>query len=451
MKKRSRKLSAVVLAAGLAVTVFGTGDLAQAAAIGSTIYWVNILYKLNYFDYEKNPRVVDDYSDTVSIPEKLQEYLNTVHVSKASVNKKTFKVGDTLTYRIVLKDNGLKSLESDSIVDEEIDYSSVKCVALNLAAKKSGQRVCLYLKPVRKNADGSVEWKGSMKIRKGMQPGKWIVQSIDVNPNTTEWHEWAFSLLNREQNGNPQYPDLSWGDFKVTGTKADLTAPKIVRLKNRRVSKHRIQVRWKVLDPSGAYCYLVWGGDVYGERLKKTGNYYKITETKSWLQGDIGLVAVDTWGNQVYYEIVKGKWRNPIRTDRASSQISIRKITQKKPTVKPGEIQKITLSMKWKKFKPERMRIDYRAPYAYLWDDPSAIVELKAKNRSKTKWSGTFQLKPTSNWKGTWSIAKICVFGKNSNGRRVTLTIENSRWMPSSHVGSGYLRADLSGGNIRVQ
>lgn len=444
MKKRSRKLSAVVLAGSMACILFISGGIAQAEGAESEWHSMHGQYHYNDFWQCYDKEDVEDLSDA-SVTQKARDYWDTVHISKASVSRKKGTVGDTLTYRMVIKDNGLKALaDSDPLWKyEERPFLCMSDVTLNLAAQKSGQRLDVDLKRVRTFADGSQEWKGSIKIRKGMQPGKWIVQSMEVDSP-------LFGFSSRDQSGNPGWPDLSWGNFMVTGTKADLTAPKIIRLKNRKVSKRRTQLRWKVSDASRVRCYLYYTDDLLETPMKKSGKYYKTTESNEEL-GHITLVAVDDWGNQVRYTLKKGKWVNPEQTKRVSSRISVRKITRKKPTVKPGEVQKITLSMKWKKFIPESIKIDYRAPYAYAVGNSSATVQLKAKNRSKTKWSGIFQTKPTSRKKGTWCAEKISLVGKNSKGKRVSFNIENSKWMPSSHVGSGYLRADLSGGNICVQ
>ena len=169
-------------------------------------------------------------------------------IESVNMNKSSVKKGETLTYEIVL------SPVKEVLAAKQEEYDGEKLTSILLFWKSSGkQRISREYKWDGKD---TLTIKDGIKVEKGMQPGKWKLQSIFLNYN--DWYGFnvhADDYISKKPLTNPIYADFSMAKFSVTGTKADNKAPvmnwnSMKRSKSRVTSKQSSKFSIKVTDSS---------------------------------------------------------------------------------------------------------------------------------------------------------------------------------------------------------
>lgn len=131
-----------------------------------------------------------------------------ITVSDVRVSKKNLKPGDRCKVSMKITNKGYKKLDRVGVV---YTSPSTQHYYLPLKYKKSSGR-----------------WVGTLKIEKGMQKGIWQIRSIAFDRYEEDDEGGWYSYYNRYFVGRP-YPggDLTKGNIRIRGTKADYTKPEI--------------------------------------------------------------------------------------------------------------------------------------------------------------------------------------------------------------------------------
>lgn len=126
--------------------------------------------------------------------------------------------------------------------------------------------------------------------------------------------------------------------------------------------------------------------------------------------------------------------------------LKVSKIKLNKKTFKRG--QKLVMKVNFKtSLKLRHVKVHYRGPNANQME-----IELKAANKSKTKWKGSAKLKQDM-INGTWGIAHISGYAKYKK-HMIDYEISNNRWQIEVAPGDEDIykkRMNLSAGNIKIK
>ena len=130
-----------------------------------------------------------------------------ITVSDVRVSKKNLKPGDRCKVSMKIRNKGYQKLDRVGVT---YTSPSTQYYYLPLKYKKSSGR-----------------WVGTFKVEKGMQKGRWQIQAVEFDMYEGDEAGW-YSYYNRYFVGRP-YPggDLTKGDVRIRGTKADYSKPEI--------------------------------------------------------------------------------------------------------------------------------------------------------------------------------------------------------------------------------
>ena len=130
-----------------------------------------------------------------------------ITVSDVRVSKKNLKPGDRCKVSMKIRNKGYQKLDRVGVT---YTSPSTQYYYLPLKYKKSSGR-----------------WVGTFKVEKGMQKGRWQIQAVEFDMYEGDEGGW-YSYYNRYFVGRP-YPggDLTKGDIRIRGTKADYSKPEI--------------------------------------------------------------------------------------------------------------------------------------------------------------------------------------------------------------------------------
>lgn len=372
---------------------------------------------------------------------------NSVVFKKASLDKKEYKAGDKVKIKITIDDSKMKETGDKYYLDGEWD--SVFNMTLTFKSALSEQEMSISLDDYldgKRNKDGTITYTDSFTIKDGMKRGNWIISEIEIN-DTQDGP--CTVLKNRNYTGDDRYPDLSWGDFKVIGTKADLQAPALKNFKVKKLGGDCRITYWAITDKSKAECVrvrdIMLADGSYDETIldKKNGLYSAKWNAKR--KDKIYYEVRDILGNYRIINLSKKDYVEP-RFNLENSKIEVKKVTVAQKSVTSKQTDKITLNMKWTKFTPKYVMLEYRAPYG----SARKCVMMKADNKSKTKWTGKLNFDNTSH-NGIWRLYSIHIKGKNSKGKTITTEVNNSASVTSQLPTKSYLKSDLTSADIKVK
>lgn len=391
--------------------------------------------------------------------EMYQFYDSLIKFSNQSVNKKTLTSGDTVRFYIDVDDSALKALsfsdegEAGTKISKYIETEcmsegrGVENLALVLASEKNESCETILLKKSMDNADGSSRYTGKMKIGAYTPSGKWKIKDLYVNYFYSEEESGvAMKYYNKEIYANPTLYDLSWGNFRVTGTKKDEYGPKVYDVKVEKLSQGKRKISWKVKGNNLKKCYIDnYNGSHHTNTKKikeKNGRYTYVTDEKfaDDIDNEVKINVVDQAGNSAgvtyscYEEkVVTGQNQEYANVKPKASDV---KLSQKR--VEKGQDVKISLKLSAQDTsKLQNIVLCYASPYGGY----TKCVKLKHKKDSV--WEGTFYT-VSSMPTGKWTLAAI-----NFNEK---FLLENKKYCksiiePQSNV---KFRQNLSAGNITV-
>lgn len=254
-------------------------------------------------------------------------------ISDLTVNKKNFKQGDTLEYSLKIKD-----LDSTRI--SSFSYGGIYTVRVTWKSEK-GQKLNRYFLWNQSESEISYAYdygtvgtwrviKDKIKIRKGMQAGKWTVSEITL---TDDWDgmddidtEQAFYIYpgSGVVEKTRMYANLSAFDISVSGTKKDNTPPEINKkslwLKYRTTSGEkknvfRVKVKdsspiryvtcqWHYIVPEGKKKNRYRSGEkrmTYNKKKKAWECYVGADESKGAVTRLYTVTVCDIFGNRATY------------------------------------------------------------------------------------------------------------------------------------------------------
>lgn len=239
---------------------------------------------------------------------------NVAFITNGKISKKSAKPGDVLRYRFKVTDNGITKTDS-GVFNEGIEM-----VRITWCSEKEKQRIQKeYPWDKFGKHKRSINISGKIKIRKGMQPGKWRISSIAFVSFGGEDSEEVY-VHNRKVRGKAGNLDLSFADFKVRSkAKADTSAPVLdmdsLKVTNRYGGGKR-KLRIKVKDQSPIqYVNCFWsikekgiGQTGYEEYVMKYNKKQKCYECSLWNGSgkeeymDLdGIEVCDIYGNAYIY------------------------------------------------------------------------------------------------------------------------------------------------------
>lgn len=364
-----------------------------------------------------------------------EEEAGLFQISDVRINKQNFSKGDKIKLSLCAIDKGLDTVSSGW----KMYFVSVKLQS------ERGQGLMIPMERDKRNPD---KWTGSFKVREGMQPGKWRIHAVVINDDMEEDQRWFCNRYYR--NNNPEYKDYSDCDFRVTGTKGDYQAPKLTYWNFRRLKKDEVRLCVRVKDNDLTFMgYVAYNGNVDRQEMKynKKKKYY---EADTLLDPDVyrpEFQAVDIFGNRLCLALEK----YPGASDRKNpnkGKAAVQSISLSSKAVKAGEKIKIKLKMKWTKFTPSKMALEYHMPGG----DAIKKVVMKPTGKGKTTWSGTWEA-PDVAGERTWGLARVWVIGKDAKGKKKTYAIENSRWLPYDvlYESDDRFRQNLLAGSVKVK
>lgn len=441
MRKKQNKLLTVV-AIILAVSLIP----AQTASA----YDVN-----GHTDFQDNSWARDNKIQSI---ERYKLYDELVKFSNQRVNKNVLTSGDTVRFYVDVDDSVLKSQKCSELEDQYWKYfdaqhyfdgEGVQNIALVLVPEKADKSEIVVLNKSRDNADGTSRFTGKLKIGAYMTSGKWKIKDLYVNYDDSP-EEYGMAMLygNRAVYANSAMPDLSWGDFKVTGTKKDSSAPKVYDIKVERLNNGKKQISWKIKDKNLKKCYAeYYGGShlIKTKKVKGKNNTYTYVLSKTYDEENDGIeiYAVDQAGNQSAFAYLNGEITKGSNQKYASvkPKASDLKVSQKK--VDKGQDVKISVKLKVKNnYKMKNIEAYYESPYGGY----TRCVRLK--HGKGSVWEGTFHT-VESMPSGKWTLAAISF----DDGKLGRFSIENTKYCKSITDPYSLLRfrQDLSAGSITVK
>lgn len=177
-------------------------------------------------------------------------------VTKGKINKHKVKPGDTLKYSITITDMEMSKFDSKHGYENGFDNGIYDVTIIWQSPKK--QRIKRNYQWYGVSQNKTLKISGKIKINKGMQQGQWKLEKIYFNSGSGEDEYETACLYDRRSEKNKyeydcvppeemcEYIDLSFADFKVSGTgkKVDSKGP-VVSLKSLKVSKPFVKVKQK--------------------------------------------------------------------------------------------------------------------------------------------------------------------------------------------------------------
>lgn len=441
MRRKQNKLVA------LAAVILAVSLIPAQTASAYDIY--------RHTDFQDNSWASDNKAQSI---ERYKLYDELVKFSNQRVNKNVLTSGDTVRFYVDVDDSVLKSKKCSELEDQYWKYfdaqhyfdgDGVRNIALVLVPEKADKSEIVVLNKSRDNADGTSRFTGKLKIGAYMTSGKWKIKDLYVNYDDSP-EEYGMAMLygNRAVYANSAMPDLSWGDFKVTGTKKDSSAPKVYDIKVERLDNGKKQISWKIKDKNLKKCYAEYYGGSHLLKTKKVkgkNNTYTYVLSKTYDEENeqINIYAVDQAGNQSAFaysngEITKGSNQKYASVKPKASDL---KVSQKK--VDKGQDVKISVKLKVQNnYKMKNIEAYYESPYGGY----TRCVRLKRGKGSV--WEGTFHT-VESMPSGKWTLAAIGF----DDGKSGCFSIENTKYCKSITDPYSLLRfrQDLSAGSITVK
>ena len=423
------------LTAGM--SLMGT-DICRAAVVGQDIsagYCEESTVEVSAFPGSVLP-------SEPGVSEEEKNAIRMIRIENGNLNGSVFSKGDRIRFSLELAEDGffdyMKKLDY-SYGDDGTDVHSFDRILVRLQSEK-GQKA--YVSLACREMDGKTAAEGVFEVPSGMASGKWKILCLSINESGDES---GLRLYNRTITHGDFYPDLSWGDFTIAGSKADLEAPVVKSLKAVKNPDGSVTYSFKASDKSR---YFVNTGYPDNESLKKDvkNGRYTVTQSKKKVKQKAvkNIYLHDIWGNQ---RVLRLSWPLDKSTVLANSAIRMTSVKLAKKNVKAGEDTSVTLKMKWTKFAPKKITLEYRSAYSA----GVALIKMKASDAKKMTWMGTFKAKKSME-DGMWTLVRIHIEGKNSLKKNVEMNLVNKKWL-TDYVSANdiNLRIDLENGNIRVR
>lgn len=168
-------------------------------------------------------------------------------ISDEKVSSKTVKPGKTLTYSLTITDQNAGSYYAYC----DGGWQNVSYIQITWKSPKKQTIVKKYDWEKTSAVEGQHKITDKIKIKNGMEPGKWKIDRIDLYSADPLDDGDVLPILNkslhkRKASATPViYADLSALDFTIKGSKADKQAPK-VNMSSLSLSKKRVKYNQKV-------------------------------------------------------------------------------------------------------------------------------------------------------------------------------------------------------------
>lgn len=151
-------------------------------------------------------------------------------IESVSMNKKSVKKGNTLKYEIVV------SPVREVIEAEQERFDGENLTNIILIWKSSKKQ--MIIRNYKWDGKDTLKITDKIKIEKGMQPGKWKLQTIALNFNDS----YGFKVYADDYSENKPVAykmNYSMANFSVSGTKADNKAP-VMSWNSMKLSKSKV-------------------------------------------------------------------------------------------------------------------------------------------------------------------------------------------------------------------
>ena len=215
-----------------------------------------------------------------------------VSITKGKVNKDKVKKGDTFQYSFTIMNTGLDELQYRDYTMSFLEAQNIRIVELVWQSPKKQSIIHRYTGKYDQKTK-TYKISGKIKINKGMQQGKWKLESIAMyslnvyDLGDDDFDSGYANIYNTNARNKhvadkySEFVDLSFADFTVSGTgkKVDKEGPTIsaksLKLSKKVLKKEtKSKFSVKVKDQSGMIRSVTCAWMFYGKKYDKYGEEY---------------------------------------------------------------------------------------------------------------------------------------------------------------------------------